>query len=346
VPFNILLRTTDDIMVVAKPSLLSTRNLLLAIAALLLVVLVVIARSWALARKVQRQTAVMSARTEIEADLERRRSRILEAINESRPLSEILLQITDMVSISLGGAPCWCEIVEGGWIGDYPPEPENLRLVRARMDSRAGPVLGTLLAGFSPESLPIDRETIALRNGARLATLAMETLRIYTDLRRRPEFDLVTDTPNRLALLTPESRFLLEKWLVEPEFNRLSSADATHNVEPKVMGVLLQLAVRAESVVSKDEILRAVWPKTYVSEDAVTRCVSVLRHILEDDPQNPRFIKTVFKVGYCLLVPVTPLESSLVGATPPDSFMPKEGNEPQLTTALLQKNSPDARSMT
>jgi DNA-binding winged helix-turn-helix (wHTH) protein len=101
--------------------------------------------------------------------------------------------------------------------------------------------------------------------------------------------------------------------------------------------------MRAENVVSKDEILRAVWPKTFVSEDAVTRCISVLRHILEDDPQNPRFIKTVFKVGYCLLVPATPLESLPVVAIP-DSSMPKEWKEQQPAT-LLQKNRPDVSSM-
>lgn len=346
VPFNILLRSTDDITVIAKPSLLSTRNLLLAIGALLILVFVVIARSWALERKVQRQTAVMSARNEVEADLERRRSRILEAINESRSLPEILLQITAMVSTSLGGVPCWCEIAGGGRLGDSPPDPESLRLVRASLDSRSGTAFGMLLAGLDPETPPIDHETQSLRNGARLATLAIETLRVYSDQHRRTDYDLLSDIPNRLTPINPESRFLLEKWLVEPEFNRLSSADATYSVEPKVMGVLLQLAVRAESVVAKDEILRAVWPKTYVSEDAVTRCVSVLRHILEDDPQNPRFIKTVFKVGYCLLVPATPLEPLPVGATLPDSLVAKEGKESQHTATLLQKDRLDAPVMT
>ena len=341
VPFNILLRTTDDITVVAKPSLLSTRNLLFALGVLMILVFAVIARSWVLERKVRRQTAVMSARTEVEADLERRRSRILEAINESRPLPEILLQITAMVSTSLGGAQCWCEIADGGRLGDCPPEQERLRLARASMDGRAGEVLGTLLAGLNPGTPPTDRETVALRNGARLATLAIETLRSHSDLRRSPENDLPAELPTRFASINAESPFMLEKWLVEPEFNRLSSADATHSVEPKVMGVLLQLAVRAESVVSKEEILRTVWPKTYVSEDAVTRCISVLRHILEDDPQNPQFIKTVFKVGYCLLVPATPLEYAPVLATPPDSSVPRAWKESLRAAALLQKDRSD-----
>jgi diguanylate cyclase (GGDEF)-like protein len=200
VPFNILLRTTDDIIVIAQPSLLNTRNLLLALGALLIVVFAVIARGWALERKVRHQTAVMSARTEAEADLERRRSHILEDINESRPLPEIILQITAMVSFALGGAPCWCEVADGETLGDCSVEPYKMRIVRASIDARVGPALGTLFAGLNRDTPPVDRETAALKNGARLATLAIETRRLYADLRRRSEYDLLTDIPNRFAL--------------------------------------------------------------------------------------------------------------------------------------------------
>jgi diguanylate cyclase (GGDEF)-like protein len=179
--------------------LLNTRNLLLALGALLIVVFAVIARGWALERKVRRQTAVMSARTEVEADLERRRSRILEDINESQPLPEILMQIVAMVSSTVGDAPCWCEIADGERLGDCPEEPNNLRVVRASIHARVGPALGTLFAGLDPDTPPVDRETVALNNGARLATLAIETRRLYADLRRRSEYDLLTDIPNRFA---------------------------------------------------------------------------------------------------------------------------------------------------
>ena len=200
VPFNILLRTFDDITIVAGPPLLNTRNLLLVLGVLLMVVFVVIARGWVLERKVRRQTAVMSARVEVEADLERQRSRILEDINESRPLAEILMQIAAMVSSTLGNVPCWCELTDGERLGDPPREPDNLRIVRASIDARVGPALGTLFAGLNPDTPAIDRETVALHNGARLATLAIETRRLYADLRRRSEYDLLTDIPNRFAL--------------------------------------------------------------------------------------------------------------------------------------------------
>ena len=201
-PFSILLRSFDDIAVVDQPSLINTRNLLLALGVLGIVVFVVIARGWALERKVRRQTALISTRTEVEAELERRRSRILEDINESRPLAEILVQIAAMVSSTLEGAPCWCEVAHGERLGDYPEEQHSLRIVRASINARVGPALGTLFAGLDPDTPPIDRETVALDNGARLATLAIETRRLYSDLRRRSEYDLLTDIPNRFAIET------------------------------------------------------------------------------------------------------------------------------------------------
>jgi diguanylate cyclase (GGDEF)-like protein len=200
VPFNILLRSYDDIVVVARPSLINTRNLLIAVGLLLLVVFGVLTRGWALESKVRRQTAVMSARTEVEAELERQRSRILEDINGARPLAEILDQITAMVSSTLGGSPCWCELAGGAELGDCPAEQSGLRIVCAEIPARSGPALGVLYAGLDPRTLPTVREAEAMQTGARLATLAIETRRLYTDLRRRSEFDLLTDIPNRFAM--------------------------------------------------------------------------------------------------------------------------------------------------
>jgi len=110
--------------------------------------------------------------------------------------------------------------------------------------------------------------------------------------------------------------FRLEDWTVEPEFNRLSHGTSNHHIEPKIMRVLLQLAARPKRVVSKDEILRAVWPDTFVGEDALTRCISVLRHVFGDDPHHPRFVQTIPKVGYCLLVEAVPFTAPSAGAQP------------------------------
>ena len=57
------------------------------------------------------------------AQVEQRRSRILEDINGSRPLAEILEEITDLVSFRLNDAPCWCEVTDGARLGDCPLKP-------------------------------------------------------------------------------------------------------------------------------------------------------------------------------------------------------------------------------
>jgi diguanylate cyclase (GGDEF)-like protein len=200
VPFDLLMRTPDDIAVIAPPSLVNTRNLLLLLGALLIVVFAVLVRGWALERKVRRQSAVLSALTEAEAELERRRSSILEDINGARPLAEILEEIVAMVSSTLNGAPCWCEVADGTMQEDRQRELHGLRIVRAEIPARSGPALGTLFAGLDPRTPSAAREVEALQNGARLATLAIETRRLYSDLRRRSEFDLLTDIPNRFAM--------------------------------------------------------------------------------------------------------------------------------------------------
>ncbi|MGD0939871.1 MAG: winged helix-turn-helix domain-containing protein [Terracidiphilus sp.] len=138
-----------------------------------------------------------------------------------------------------------------------------------------------------------------------------------------------------------KSPFVLGDWTIEPEFNQLSKDSTSRRIEPKVMSVLLELAAQAPRVVSKDEILRAVWPDTFVGEDALTRCISVLRHILEDDPHNPRFIKTVSKVGYCLLVVGHPTEaasSDVARPAAPGMTEREEGTSPE--TLHQQSTSP------
>jgi diguanylate cyclase (GGDEF)-like protein len=193
VPFNILMRSFADIEVVARPSLLNVRNLILLAGLLLSVVIIVGIRGWAIERRVRRQTAALAA-------LEHRRGRILEDINGSRPLAEILEEIAAMVSATLEGAPCWCVAGDGERQGAYPQEPHSLRIVQAEIPSRSGPPLGTIYAALHSQAHPATREAEALQNGARLATLAIETRRLYSDLRRRSEFDLLTDIPNRFAM--------------------------------------------------------------------------------------------------------------------------------------------------
>jgi len=207
VPFTILMRTPEDIAVVAEPSWLNIENLLYLVGFLLLVVLAVGARGWTLERKVRRQTTALAARIEAEAALEhtqalieQRRSRILEDINGVRPLAEILEEIVDLLSFRLAGALCWCEVTDGARLGKIPPGTATLRVASEAIPGRSGASLGTLNVAFDPNSTPSSLESESLASAARLATLAIETRRLYTDLLHRSEFDLLTDVHNRFSL--------------------------------------------------------------------------------------------------------------------------------------------------
>lgn len=193
VPFNILLRSFDDIQVIARPSVLTIRNLIFVIAVLLAAVMAVGVRGWRLERKMRRQTAALAYQ-------ERRRSRILEDINGSRPLAEIIEQITEVVSARLNGAPSWCQITDGARLGNFPPSLDGLRVVEQIIPSRAGTVLGAMFAAFDQLTKPNQEEREALAMGAGLTALAIETRRLYTDLVHRSEFDLLTEVQNRFAL--------------------------------------------------------------------------------------------------------------------------------------------------
>ena len=95
--------------------------------------------------------------------------------------------------------------------------------------------------------------------------------------------------------------------MVRPELNSLVRDDVERHIEPKVMKVLLTLAAQQKRVVPKEELISTVWPDTFVGDDVLTRCISILRRITEDDPHTPRFIQTIPKVGYRLVAEVTEL---------------------------------------
>jgi TolB-like protein len=74
------------------------------------------------------------------------------------------------------------------------------------------------------------------------------------------------------------------------------------------MDLLVYLAQRPGKVVSKDEILEAVWAKEFVSEGTLTHAVAVIRQTLGDDVRHPTYIETIPTRGYRLIARVGPPE--------------------------------------
>jgi len=89
----------------------------------------------------------------------------------------------------------------------------------------------------------------------------------------------------------------------EREF-RLIKAGEVLPVEPKAFRVLLFLLRNPQKLITKEELLNAVWSDAAVSENSLTRAIALLRRLLGDDPHEPRYIATVTSVGYRWLCPV------------------------------------------
>lgn len=100
--------------------------------------------------------------------------------------------------------------------------------------------------------------------------------------------------------------FRLGDCAVWPEQGCIMGPDGLEHVEPKVMEVLLYLAHHPGRVVPRGELIKGVWGGNVVTDEVLSRCISLLRQHLDDDPRDPAFVQTVPKRGYQLIVPVIP----------------------------------------
>ena len=84
-------------------------------------------------------------------------------------------------------------------------------------------------------------------------------------------------------------------------------------LRPKTFDVLLYLARHPRRLVSKDELIAAVWPNVFVTENSLVQCVREIRAALGDEGQQ--ILKTVARRGYIFAAPV--LDQPLPPEPPP-----------------------------
>ena len=102
--------------------------------------------------------------------------------------------------------------------------------------------------------------------------------------------------------------FRVGDWIVRPRHDCIERGDAVVHIHPKPMAVLESLAAAAGEVVTREELFEAVWPGVLVTDDALTQCVVELRKAFGDHARDAEIIKTVPKVGFCLIPPVMELD--------------------------------------
>lgn len=109
-------------------------------------------------------------------------------------------------------------------------------------------------------------------------------------------------------------------FIIDPREGTVAGPGGEVRLEPKVMQVLIVLARYSEHVVSRAELLDAVWPNAVVTEDTLSRCIYQLREQLRSVAGNSpdekfNAIETLPKRGYRLRATIerTPTEIRISG---------------------------------
>src|SRR5579871_5166278 len=85
---------------------------------------------------------------------------------------------------------------------------------------------------------------------------------------------------------------------LDPDKETLLRAGEVVPLQPKTFQILLVLVRRYPQVVTKDDLMKAVWPDSFVEEANLSRNIFLLRKALGDRPQDHQYILTVPGRGY------------------------------------------------
>jgi DNA-binding winged helix-turn-helix (wHTH) protein len=94
-------------------------------------------------------------------------------------------------------------------------------------------------------------------------------------------------------------------FVLDSEDASLLRDDVRIPLSPKAFAVLQHLVNRAGKLVTKADLLKAVWPQIFVHEGVLKVCILEIRKALGDDVRHPRFIETLHKRGYRFVAPVS-----------------------------------------
>jgi pimeloyl-ACP methyl ester carboxylesterase/DNA-binding winged helix-turn-helix (wHTH) protein len=103
-------------------------------------------------------------------------------------------------------------------------------------------------------------------------------------------------------MLPPTYRF--DRFELDLARHELRADGAVRQVEPQVFDLLAHLAARAGELVTRDELVAAVWSGRIVSESAIDARISAARAAIDDDGRRQAMIRTVPRRGFRLVVQV------------------------------------------
>jgi TolB-like protein/DNA-binding winged helix-turn-helix (wHTH) protein/predicted Zn-dependent protease len=140
-----------------------------------------------------------------------------------------------------------------------------------------------------------------------------------------------------------------DEFRLDPQNRVLKRGATAVSLTPKAFDVLLLLIQNAGTLVTKDELMEAVWPGSFVEESNLTQTIFMVRKAL-DETSDRRYILTVQGQGYRFLVPVTEAAKNrpaieATGTAGPFSLSSESGTSvPEIESDSRQQSRRDWRS--
>src|SRR5215468_4145688 len=122
--------------------------------------------------------------------------------------------------------------------------------------------------------------------------------------------------------------FQFEGFTLDVARGSLQAADRTVALRPKSFEVLRYLVENADRLVSKEELLKAIWPNVVVTDKSLAHCVSEVRRALGDS--NETIIATMPRRGYRFMAPVARVAANAAAAPPHAAPSPLVGPQEQV----------------
>src|SRR5215813_2624910 len=108
--------------------------------------------------------------------------------------------------------------------------------------------------------------------------------------------------------------FQFEGFTLDVARSSLQAADRAVQLRPKSFEVLRYLVENADRLVTKEELIKAIWPNVVVTDESLAHCVSEVRQALGDSKQT--MIATMPRSGYRFTAPVLCVAANAVAAAP------------------------------
>ncbi|HXG05681.1 MAG TPA: AAA family ATPase [Candidatus Binatia bacterium] len=113
--------------------------------------------------------------------------------------------------------------------------------------------------------------------------------------------------------MTPRQTVSFPPFRLDPANEQVWRDDRPVPLRPKTFAVLAHLVARAGVLVTKAELLQAIWPATHGADGLPKKSVYELRRALGDCAGTPRFIQTVPRRGWRFIAPLLPVPVSRPG---------------------------------